>query len=418
MTVITVDLPPMYFPMPFRCHPQVETLERRGIHWMTRNGLCPTPQARDRAAETASALCFASYCPDADLDRLQLAVDWTYLMFAFDDACCDEESPSDAFSFLDIAVRIVRTLESPAAEVLDPAHPFARPTLDLAQRLHELASPTQRRRLTDAHRAWFTGVAWTRAASQSDYVPDLNEYLFTRMLSVAVHPVLAWFEVTEPEDIPDVAADSPVVRALSEMAGMAAGIDDDLFSYGKDLWFARRQQPACDPFVSNIVDVIIHQAGLSRDEALLAAADLRNQIVARFVEVRDQIADPSPPLARYLSNLTSLIRGNYEWGMTADRYTNPDGRHPGAVHLTGQVTGVAPHGAPPSIGSIAWWWNDLPVLDVTGPGGTGKVAAYVLRVLDSVGCLSRPVFRADRDEVRPAAYIRPSDADPVRIPRL
>src|SRR5262249_667168 len=147
---------------------------------------------RERVAGTQSALFFAGNCPDADLQRLQMAVDWTYAMFVFDDVACDEESPVDSLSFLDLAVRIIRTLESPIAGLLPPGHPFTGPVVELAERLHHFATPTQRRRLVDAHASWYLGVAWERAARQERVVPTLNDYLYTRLLYVAGFPTLCW----------------------------------------------------------------------------------------------------------------------------------------------------------------------------------------------------------------------------------
>ncbi|WP_406274458.1 hypothetical protein OH779_39340 [Actinacidiphila glaucinigra] len=77
----------------------------------------------------------------------------------------------------------------------------------------------------------------------------------------------------------------------------------------------------------------------------------------------DQIQD-RPRLGRvpYLSNLTCLIRGNYEWGVRAGRNTDPDGRHPGAVRVATSPVTTTPiaTGAPSDVPCIGWWWQALP----------------------------------------------------------
>jgi hypothetical protein len=102
-----------------------------------------------------------------------------------------------------------------------------------------------------------------------------------------------------------------------------------------------------------------YEGKVSLEDALKRSAALRDRILARFVEVHDAVRPTAEePPRRYLSNLTCLIHGNYEWGVRADRYTNPDGHHPGAVRVTGTVTttpGVT--GAPPGIPWTGWWWD-------------------------------------------------------------
>lgn len=356
---ITVTLPPVYFPLPLEVHPQVEALEERGIAWMTRHGFCADPVLRSRVIDSKAAHFFGYLCPKADPQRLQMAVDWGYLMFVFDDFHCDGDTSGDNFGFLDLAVRFVRTLEAPTACVLNPEHPFTAPVLDLAKRLHCMATPSQVRRQVDAHLLWLLGVAWEIPVIGRHLKQSLNDYVFTRLMYVAGAPTLTWFQISEPDEVPDVELNSQRVRALTEMAGAVATFDDDLYSYGKDQWVARHRLDSDRPFDSNLMSIYITQYGLTADEALNACAVLRDRILARFVELRAQVLpDASPPLARYLYNLTCLIRGNYEWGMMAGRYSNPDGKSPGAIRTIGNIADTPAATGPPGIPAIDWWWSE------------------------------------------------------------
>ncbi|MEV7416095.1 terpene synthase family protein [Streptomyces sp. NPDC089919] len=360
---LTITLPAMYFPMPWLVHPDLALLERQGLAFMERHGLCTTPGRRERTAETRSALFFAGNCPGGDRERLQMAVDWTYLMFLFDDLACDEESAGDALSFLDLAVRIVRTFEQPAAGVLDPANAFTSAVTDLATRLHRLASPAQCQRLVAAHRTWFLGVAWERAARREQLVPTLDDYLFTRLMNVAGFATLSWFQISAVETIPDGEITDPAVQAVTEMACMVAALDDDLYSYGKELWFARRRDGGEAPF-PNSVRLYEHHERCTLEKAQRHVAELRDRILHRFLDVAAAVrTSASPVLNTYVDNLTHLIRSNYEWGVRAGRYTNPDGRHPRAIALIPTLTGTpGAVGAPPGLPSVAGWWHPFPLL--------------------------------------------------------
>jgi hypothetical protein len=356
---ITVELPPMYFPMLLRCHPGVGVLEERGLAWMAGHGFCSTPASRERVVGSRTALFFASLCPEADLERLQMATDWAYLMFVFDDVMCDEDATGGMFSFTDLALRVIRTLEAPHSGVMAPGHPFTAPVIDLAGRVRRLGTPGQVQCLVDTHRRWLSGVSWAIGARRRRLLPSLNDYLLFRPLDAAASPVLAWFQLSEPDEIPASQVTAPRVRALGEMAGAVAALDDDLYSRGKDLWFAARHgtSPGLATSPSSI-DVIMAESGCTHQEAMEQVAALRNRITGRFTELCGQVlATAAPPLARYLLDLTCLIRGNFEWGLVADRYTNPDGEHPGAVKTIATVSGEPAQAGPPPIPSISWWWT-------------------------------------------------------------
>ncbi|MEV6905913.1 hypothetical protein [Amycolatopsis sp. NPDC051071] len=312
---------------------------------------------------TESATFFANLCPDADTERLQMAVDWTYLTFRFDDMQCEQESDNSLSRFVDVAVRFVRTLEEPDAGVFDQRSPFYAPLRDLARRLQELSTPVRIRRLVDAHRAWFSGVSWQLAYQADLNKVGLNDYVFTRLLHSAAFPTLTWIEISEKCEIPTPVRAAPAVHALTEMAGAVAAIDNDLLSYGKELWLSQQDNENHDPLGGNIVHIIALTERCGQQDALQAAVALRDRILVRFLEVHDSILHVADePLRRYLDNLTSLIRGNYEFHLVADRYRNPDGVHPHAVsvHAT-RSDNPSASGPPAGLSSIAWWWRKLAV---------------------------------------------------------
>ncbi|WP_328959020.1 hypothetical protein [Kitasatospora purpeofusca] len=101
------------------------------------------------------------------------------------------------------------------------------------------------------------------------------------------------------------------------------------------------------------------QHGLGRQEALNACGELRDRITHRFLDLRTKVLpDASPMLSRYLDRLACLLRGNYEWGVrAADRYTNPDGHHPGAVRTLDTIGDTPAVTGAPGIPAIDWWWT-------------------------------------------------------------
>ncbi|MFI9381535.1 hypothetical protein [Kutzneria sp. NPDC052558] len=348
---LIVELPPRYCPVPVATHPDADLLESRGADWLSRYGLGgPRLWANDCAG------FYGRIMPAAATERLQMAVDWCFLMFAFDDINCDEVAPSTAGrQFVDIATRVVRALEVPDARL--DGDVFLEPVRDLARRAHKFGTPTQVRRLVEGHRAWYLGVLWELRCKLADVTPSLNDYAHLRQHTAGGLATTSWIEIVDGAEIPAAELDSPAVRALSELAFTIAAFDDDLFSYGKETWFARRETTPSDCKL-NLIDIMAREPGV--ENALAESVELVNRMTYRFVQLRDAVLpSASEPLRHYLDCLSRLLRGNLEWGLQAQRYRNPDGRSPDAVHTVGSWTSRPPADAeaPPAIPSATWWWD-------------------------------------------------------------
>jgi hypothetical protein len=355
---LLVELPPRYCPVQVDTHPDAELLEGQGADWLTAYGLAgPRLRANDCAG------FYGRIMPKGVTERLQMAVDWCFLMFAFDDINCDEVVPDAAGKqFVDIATRVVRVLEVPDVNLgrsTDPlaADLFLAPVRDLAQRAHRSATPTQVRRLVDGHRAWYLGVLWELRCRLTDVTPSLNDYAHMRQHTAGGLATTSWIEIVDGGEIPAYELDSPAVRALSELSFTIAAWDDDLFSYGKETWFARRESTPSHCRL-NLIDIVAQERGCPVEQALEESVDLVNRLTHRFIQLRDAVLPTAgEELRNYLECLSRLLRGNLEWGLRAQRYRNPDGRHPDAVRTVGSWTDVPPADTPPAIPSIAWWWD-------------------------------------------------------------
>jgi hypothetical protein len=351
---LLVELPPRYCPVRVDTHPDADLLESRGADWLTRYGLGgPRLWANDCAG------FYGRIMPEGATERLQMAVDWCFLMFAFDDVNCDEvASDAAGLQFVDVATRVVRVLEVPDVRLGASADPFLAPVRDLALRAHKYATPTQLRRLVDGHRAWYLGVLWELRHKVAGRTPSLDDYAHMRQHTAGGLATTSWIEIVDGAEIPSAELDSPAVRALSELSFTIAAWDDDLFSYGKETWFARREAPSGCRL--NLIDIVAAERGCDTAEALAESVDLVNRLTCRFVQLRDAVLpSASDELRNYLECLSRLLRGNLEWGLRAQRYRNPDGQSPDAVRTVGSWTDVPPVNAdvPPPIPSITWCWS-------------------------------------------------------------
>ncbi|WP_433136820.1 terpene synthase family protein [Actinomadura nitritigenes] len=329
---IRVDLPPRYCPWPAVRHPDETSLALGTQAWIDGFAIPLTAQQRTRMRGNDCPGFYGRIMPAAPTDRLQLAVDWCTLMSLFDDAQCDEGPAStDPHQFSNLAAGILRTLETPHGDPCTLRGLFDAPVHDLARRTRKWATPVQGRRSVEGHRAWFFGVLWEFAHRKAGRTPTLNDYAHMRRHTAAGAATLAFTEIIDGEEIPPEEMESPAVRALAEIATITtAAFDDDLFSYGKEMWQAARTGPSLCRL--HLPDILRVEHDLAPEEALERATELCNRLTLRFLQLRDQVLPgASRPLRRYIEHLTHLIPGDLEWGLKAGRYTNPDGCHPGAV---------------------------------------------------------------------------------------
>ena len=338
--------------MPFFCpiepamHPDVTLVEARAHDWLLDWDYFGNALDRDRIIGSQSAEFSARMTPRAHAGRLQIAAEWTYWGFSFDDAYCDtlpwSVRPAE---FIELAGRIVRMLEAPGSAT-PGADPHILALAELRDRFAEVGTPAQHRRWVSAQRAWLLGVAWQIGNQSRAVTPTLDDYLAMRINSAAGEPVTSMIALANDIDIPESEMEHPAVRACTEMSRMLASLDNDMHSYAKDIHRNEADQ--------NIVNVIIAERRCHPQDAVITAIGMRDRIMCRFLRLRDLIAHrQSAPTRHYLQDLGHVVRGNLDWGLNTLRYF-VNGRH---ALLPQWVDKPSDTGMQPPAPSVAWWWD-------------------------------------------------------------
>ncbi|GHF33310.1 hypothetical protein FHX82_005266 [Amycolatopsis bartoniae] len=349
----TLELRPFYCPIEPAIHPEVDEVERRAIEWIDRFRFYSGETGRARVLGTNSAEFYARFAPAACREGLQAAVHWVYWGFAFDDTRCDSgEFSADPVKFLAMAGPLQQALENPW-HAPPGDDPYVAALQDIGRAFAACATPVQVRRFTDAHRAWLFGVAWQIANCAAGRMPTLADYTAMRPNAAGGPPTLAMLEIALGQEVPAAEMDSPAVRALTEMAMLVAAWDNDLHSH--------RKETTEDHTDQNLINVLRVHEGLPPADALAEAYRLRDRVMTRFLELRDQVAaDPrtSSALRAYLRCLGHAIRGNTDWALRVPRYSGygESPRPGGAAWADGPSD---PRPGPLPIPAIAWWWDSL-----------------------------------------------------------
>ncbi|MGW7440144.1 terpene synthase family protein [Streptomyces sp. NPDC054849] len=348
-----VELPALYCPLESAVHPHVRQVDAQAVRWIRESGMCATDHEEAWVVATHSTDFFARFAPVADDDRLLATSLWVYWGFAFDDARCDNGPLSSRpAQFSALAGRVQRAAEAPSAP--DGGERFIPALQDIVGRFRSFGTPAQVRRFTAAHRAWLSGVCWQIGNVAAGRMPDLDEYLAMRLLSSGGEPTFAMLELAAGPEVPDRELHRPVVRALTEMAIAVAALDNDRHSLRKEMSRGHADQ--------NIYSVLMLHRQLSVQEAVEAAARIRDRILTRFLRVHDRVLRTAgAELAGYLQGLCYGIRGNAEWGLRVPRYLSL-GHVPDAMDEAPLDWAAAPadgRSAPPaSAPTLAWWWDD------------------------------------------------------------
>jgi hypothetical protein len=300
--------------------------------------------------------------PDGDQERLEIAAQWVYWGFAFDDAWCDERSDrTRPDRFLWQASRILRTMES-QDERLCADDPYLRAIRDLAERYRARATPVQTRRWVDANRIWLYGVVRENTHRTQCTRLGVDDYLAIRLHDCGGAPTQSMYEFVCGPEVPGHEMDSPPVRAITEAMWLVAALDNDRVSRHKELL---GQQ---DDY--NLVDVLQREHGGDPGSAAEQAVALRDRVMCLLLRLREALMPrASEPLRTYLTTLGRGIRSNIDWSLGVPRYATiwADGS-PAAkarIEVSADVVDEPVDGSlePPPYPSIAWWWDELTALE-------------------------------------------------------
>lgn len=180
------------------------------------------------------------------------------------------------------------------------------------------ASPSQadryRHDMARLHLGYLAEAAW----SQTEYVPEVWEYLAMRQFN-NFRPCPTITDTVGGYELPaDLHARAPMQRVIA-LAGNATTIVNDLYSYTKELAAPGRHM--------NLPVVIADREGTSDQEGYLKAVEVHNDLMHAFEAEAAALAAacPVPSVLRFLRGVAVWVDGNHYWHQTNTyRYSLPD----------------------------------------------------------------------------------------------
>lgn len=320
-------IPGLYHhPVPEPDPARVAEVSRRIKRWAVDEVEAYPPEWEDQFDGFSVGRYMVACHPDAPtVDHLMIA---TRLMVAenvVDDVYCEDHGGSP----VGLGGRLLL-----AHTALDPLHttaeyqPLWAESLlsDAARRSYrsamayfsEAATPSQadrfRHDMARLHMGYLAEAAW----AQTDYTPEVWEYLSMRQFN-NFRPCPTITDTVGGYELPPDLHALPALQRVIALAGNATTISNDLYSYTKELKSPGKHL--------NLPVVIAEQEGLSDKEGYLKAVEVHNELMHAFEAEAAALAAswPDPRLLRFLRGVAVWVDGNHYWHMTNTyRYSLPD----------------------------------------------------------------------------------------------
>ncbi|MDX3582366.1 family 2 encapsulin nanocompartment cargo protein terpene cyclase [Streptomyces europaeiscabiei] len=179
-----------------------------------------------------------------------------------------------------------------------------------------LATPSQTDRLVHDLARLHLGYLGEAAWAETGHMPQVWEYLVMRQFN-NFRPCLAVVDAVDGWELPEAVHARPEVQRITALAGNAATIVNDLYSFTKEM--------SNDPDHLNLPMVIAANERCGLKAAYLEAVEIHNRIMGAFEEESAALSATSPLIERYATGLAAWVAGNHEWHATnTDRYSLPD----------------------------------------------------------------------------------------------
>ncbi|WP_251828954.1 family 2 encapsulin nanocompartment cargo protein terpene cyclase [Streptomyces sp. ATCC 21386] len=179
-----------------------------------------------------------------------------------------------------------------------------------------LATPSQTDRLVHDLARLHLGYLGEAAWAETNHMPQVWEYLVMRQFN-NFRPCLSVVDAVDGWELPESLYARPEVQRITALAGNAATVVNDLYSFTKEL--------SNDPGHLNLPVVIAANERCGLKAAYLEAVEIHNRIMEAFEEESAALSATSPPIGRYVAGLAAWVAGNHEWHAThTERYALPD----------------------------------------------------------------------------------------------
>jgi 2-methylisoborneol synthase len=315
-----------YHPVPEPDPERVAEVSRRIKQWAVEEVHLVPPEWEDQFDGLDVGRYMVACHPVAPtVDHLMIATRLMTAENALDDCYCEDHGGSP----VGLGGRLLL-----AHTALDPLHTTQEYQPDWEASLHadaprrgyrsamryfaQAATPSQadrfRHDMARLHLGYLAEAAWT----ETDYVPEVWEYLAMRQFN-NFRPCPTITDTVDGYELPADLHALPAVQRVIALGSNATTIVNDLYSYTKEL--------AAPGKHLNLPVVIAERERLTDREGYLKAVEVHNELMHGFEAAAAAVAaaHPAPSVVRFLRGVAAWVDGNHHWHCTNTyRYSLPD----------------------------------------------------------------------------------------------
>ncbi|KAI0064579.1 terpenoid synthase [Artomyces pyxidatus] len=181
------------------------------------------------------------------------------------------------------------------------------------------ACPSAQRRFLHVFSEYMAAVVEEAHDRHNDHVRSIDAYLALRCRTGAPYTCFFPFELTA--DFPDEVVFHPAVAQLTKIAAESVVIMNDLYSYNIEQSAGHQNH--------NLVTAVMHELDGDMDRAVQWIARYHDELLAQFLEGRDNLpsfgVDIDRHLSGYVEGLAHWIRGSDCWSFESKRYFGDKG---------------------------------------------------------------------------------------------
>jgi len=300
----------LYCPIDAQKHPEHEIAARGAFEWLWHHELFPDRAALSQFASYGITDLLCRAYPEATLERLRTAMDWTLWVFVIDDHL--DEGTVDLMCLsarYDSYTRILRDGTLTTAPV-GPERALA----DIRRRVLALGGEATLRRFAEHVANWFDSLLWEAANRVSSKRPTVYQYMRMREVTVGMYPEYALFDVSHGVQTGEAFWTDPDLNYMRSSAANLVAWSNDVFSYAKE---TRLMDP------HNLPHLLEQQYGLSHESSVRRVVEMYNIEMVRFLESEQQLrqrARAELHVDAFVRMLRCWIRANLDWSYTSTRY--------------------------------------------------------------------------------------------------
>ncbi|MFK8911477.1 terpene synthase family protein [Streptomyces sp. YS-3] len=339
-----------WIPMEPMVAPNAQSLITECTTWARKAGLGGGNDTAAAIYANVGALLVAHCFPTTTGPLQQALADYSAWAFEINDVVVPAPESSRTTDTVHITNRCVRLGRSPHSWGPD-ASPLEKALADALIRIRAHTSDVHYERFVRPQEAWCHAMLWETALRERHTPPGVNEYLAMRGSASGLYATMGIIPAAGDIGAADWELAAPAVQAAAEAGLLAAVMDNDRYSYLKEVVLGQDKYTLQTALRTDHPD-------MSRDDALSAAVGIRDAMMALYLRLRDQILTcASEQLRRYFACIDRVIAGNFRFGATAMRYLDPAATHT-YQRTTTPPSGIKTEEALP-YPTIAWWWDHL-----------------------------------------------------------